>query len=98
MRNAAVVDKAVNASLGNFDFRPTLTKLKMPALVIEGEKTNVPLDSTREWAKSPPNARLLLIPDAGHATFIDQPNALLRETEIFLQGSWPKNSKGIEKS
>jgi proline iminopeptidase len=98
MRNAAVVGKAVNASLGNFDLRPTLAKLKMPTLVIEGEKTNVPLDSTREWAKSPSNARLLLIPDAGHATFIDQPNALLREIEIFLQGDWPKNSREIEKS
>jgi proline iminopeptidase len=98
MRNAAIVDKAVNASLGNFDLRPTLTKLKIPALVIEGEKTNVPLDSTRQWAKSPTNARLLLIPDAGHATFIDQPNALLREIEVFLQGGWPKNSKQVEKS
>jgi len=98
MRNAAVVDKAVNASLGNFDLRPTLAKLEMPTLVIEGEKTNVPLDSTLDWAKSPPNARLLLIPDAGHATFIDQPNALLREIEIFLQGGWPKDSKEVEKS
>ena len=67
-------------------------------LVIEGEKTNVPLDSTREWAKTPPNARLLLIPDAGHATFVDQPNVLLREIEIFLEGSWPTNSKKTEKS
>jgi proline iminopeptidase len=98
MRNASVVGKAVNESLGNFDLRPTLVKLNMPTLVIEGEKTNVPLDSTREWAKSPPNARLLLIPDAGHATFIDQPNALLREIEIFLQRDWPKNSKEVEKS
>jgi hypothetical protein len=64
---------------------------------MEGEKTNVPLDSTREWAKAPPHARLLLLPNAGHATFIDQPEALLREIEVFLQGGWPANSKEMEK-
>ena len=98
MRNASVVGKAVNDSLGDFDLRPVVSKLNMPVLVIEGEKTNVPLDSTREWAKNPPNARLLLIPDAGHATFIDQPVALLREIETFLRGDWPANSKPVEKS
>jgi pimeloyl-ACP methyl ester carboxylesterase len=66
--------------------------------VIEGEKTNVPHDSIREWAKTPLHARLLLIPDAGHATFVDQPASLLREIEIFLGGGWPINSKEIEKS
>lgn len=98
MRNAKIVGDAVTGSLGNFDLRPTLAKLKIPVLVIEGEKTNVPLDSTRKWAKTPPNARLLLIPDAGHATFIDQPENLLREIEVFLGGNWPENSKEIRKS
>ena len=98
MRNVSVVNKSVNDSLGDFDFRPTISNLKMPVLVIEGEKTNVPLDSTREWAKNPPNARLLLVPDAGHASFVDQPAALLREIETFLRGDWPDNSKPVEKS
>ena len=98
MRNVGVVGKAVTGSLGGFDFRPTLAKLKAPTLVIEGEKTNIPLDSTREWAKSSPNARLLLIPDSGHATFIDQPAVLVREIETFLQGAWPTNSKPVDKS
>jgi proline iminopeptidase len=97
MRNAKVVNDAINSSLGDFDLRPTATKLKVPILVIEGEKTNVPLDSTREWAKAPSNARLLLIPDAGHATFIDQPAVLLHEIEVFLHGNWPTNSKEITK-
>jgi pimeloyl-ACP methyl ester carboxylesterase len=44
-----------------------------------------------------PNARLLLIPDAGHATFIDQPANLLREIDDFLQGHWPANAKELGK-
>jgi hypothetical protein len=30
-----------------------VSKLQVPVLVIEGEKTNVPLDGTEEWAKTP---------------------------------------------
>jgi pimeloyl-ACP methyl ester carboxylesterase len=52
LRNVAVVNAAINSSLGDFDLHPTLAKLRVPVLVIEGEKTNVPLDSTREWAKT----------------------------------------------
>jgi hypothetical protein len=40
----------------------------------------------------------MLIPYAYHATFIDEPDILLREIEIFLQGGWPTNSKKTEKS
>lgn len=86
IKNASFVFGAVAGSLGVFDFRPMLKKLQIPVLVLEGEKTNVPLDSTREWAKTPPKARLLLIPDAGHAAFIDQPEILIRELEAFLSG------------
>lgn len=93
LRNSATVFKAVITSLGDFDLRPMLSRLKVPALVIEGEKTNVPLDATREWAKSPPDARLLLIPDAGHAAFVDQTDAVLEAIQSFLGGQWPPAAK-----
>ena len=87
IRNAAIVFPAVIDSLANFDFRPMLKKLHVPVLVIEGAKTNVPLDSTQEWANNPPNARLVLIPDAGHASFVDQPDAVIRALESFLSAN-----------
>jgi proline iminopeptidase len=84
IRNAALVGQAVVDSLGDFDFRPMLKKLSVRILVVEGEKTNVPLDSTREWAKAPPQAQLLLIANAGHAVYVDQPAVLIRNLEAFL--------------
>lgn len=95
LRNFPVVNQAVNGSLGDFDLRPMLTRLKMPALVIEGEKTNVPLEATREWAKAPHDARLLLIPDAGHATFVEQPDAVLQAIQTFVGGNWPATAKQL---
>jgi proline iminopeptidase len=89
IRNGALVGQAVADSLGDFDFRPMLKKLSVPVLVVEGEKTNVPLDSTREWANAPSHARLLLIANAGHAAYVDQPAVLIRDLESFLEATHP---------
>jgi len=93
LRNRFVVVFAVFESLGNWDFRPLLAGIKVPALVVEGEKTNVPLDATREWAAALPNASLLLIPNAGHVHFIEQPAAFFHATDRFLRGKSPKEPK-----
>ena len=96
IRNSPAVFNSVAGSLGDFDFRPMLRQLKVPALVIEGAQTNVPLDSTREWAKAPPDARLDLIPDAGHASFVEQNDAVIQAIENFLGRKWPRGSARIE--
>jgi proline iminopeptidase len=98
IRNRYVVEAATVASLGEWDFRPMLARLRMPALVMEGAKTNVPLDATREWVAVMPNARLLLIPEAGHEFFVDQPTAFLKATERFLRGRFPKEAQLVRKS
>lgn len=98
IRHRYVVEAATIASLGEWDFRPMLARLRMPALVMEGAKTNVPLDATREWVAVLPNARLLLIPEAGHEFFVDQPTAFLKVAERFLRGRFPKEAEVVRKS
>ena len=81
------------ASLGEWDFRPTMKSVTIPALVLEGAETHVPLDATQEWVKSLPNARLLLIPNAGHLIWVDQPEAVILAMDEFFRGKWPTGSK-----
>jgi len=76
---------AVFESLGNWDFRPLLARIEAAALVVEGDKSNVPLEATRAWAAALPNSRLLLIPNAGHVHFIEQPDAFFKAVETFLR-------------
>jgi proline iminopeptidase len=83
-RNRAMVEAATFASLGDWDFRPILRRLRVPALVFEGRESNVSLDATREWVRALPQARLLLIPHAGHELFLDQPEVFLRAADEFL--------------
>jgi proline iminopeptidase len=84
-RNRPVVEAATLASLGDWDFRPRLAGIRAPVLVMEGADSNVPLDATRAWVAALPNARLLLVPDAGHEFFVDQPAAFREAAESFIR-------------
>lgn len=82
--------------LGEWDFRPDLAQMQMPALVVEGADTHVPLDATRAWAAALPNARFLLIPGANHIVFLEgdvpRTTQLLRD---FLDGRWPEGAEVV---
>jgi pimeloyl-ACP methyl ester carboxylesterase len=67
----------------------------MPALVFEGARTNVPLSSTREWARVLPNARLLLIADSGHEFWAEKPDEFVAAADRFLGGEYPKDSEVV---
>jgi proline iminopeptidase len=85
VRNYFVVNDATFASLGNWDFRPLLAKLKMPALVIEGNQS-IPstVESARVFAQSLPNAKLVLIAGAGHYPQVEHPRAFFAAVNEFL--------------
>jgi proline iminopeptidase len=92
IRNRYVVETATLGSLGEWDLRKLLAGIRVPSLVVEGAQTNVPLEATREWVAALPNARIVLIPDAGHESFLDQPDAFMKVGDDFLRGRWPKTS------
>lgn len=83
-------------SLGSWDFRPILSKLEIPVLVVEGADTHVPLDATREWARACHDARLLLVPGANHMTWLegDVPK-LFQSLKEFLSGIWPEDAEVV---
>jgi Predicted hydrolases or acyltransferases (alpha/beta hydrolase superfamily) len=86
LRNRFIVVLAVFESLGDWDFRRLLAKISVPALVMEGEETSVPLEATREWVAHLPNGKLVLIPKAGHVFFMEKPQAFVRAADQFLRG------------
>jgi proline iminopeptidase len=93
IRNGGFVAQTAEASLGEWDFRPEMKAVKIPALVLEEAETNIPRDATREWQKSLPSARLLLIPNAGHMNWVDQPEAVISAMDEFFRGKWPEGAK-----
>ena len=83
-------------SLGNYDFRPGLRTLRIPALVVEGAETQVPLEATREWAAAIPDARLLLVPGASHIVWLEgDVDSFLSAANQFLGGQWPTGAEVV---
>ena len=90
--NRSKVSQHTLQSMGDWDFRPLLSRVKVPVLVVEGARTVIPLSSPRLWAETPPNGRLLLVPEAGHEVGMDQPEVLLAAARTFLRGGWPRDA------
>ena len=87
---------AAHLRLGEYDLLPLLEQMQIPALVVEGAETKVPLAATRAWAAALPNSRLLLIPGANHIVYLE--GDVERTTQLllqFLDGTWPEGAEVV---
>ncbi len=63
----------------------TFRELSVPLLVLHGKADElVSLSSAREWAVSFPRGRIVPIQQAGHYSWIDQPDIVFPSIELFL--------------
>lgn len=59
------------------DSRPHLSNIKVPTLVLVGDKDPLtPPDRSKEIAVAISGARLVVVPDCGHASTLEQPDAV----------------------
>jgi proline iminopeptidase len=70
-----------------WDLRYLLHNIKAPAIVIEGAKSVVPLADTRLWVDNIKGAELILIPNAGHLNWLDQPEAVRNVLDKFFKAT-----------
>lgn len=65
------------AIIGRIDSRPHLAAIKVPTLVLVGDRDALtPQDRSEEMAAIIPDARLMVIPECGHASTLEQPEAV----------------------
>jgi proline iminopeptidase len=74
---------AVWESLGDFDLRPRLRELRVPALVIHGDDDPIPLESARETAACL-RAEFKLLRDCGHVPYVEAFDDFVRIMDAFL--------------
>ena len=63
-------------SLAGYDLFPALRTLRVPALVIHGQHDLIPEEGARHIADAIPGARFVLVPDCGHFSFMEAPEAV----------------------
>lgn len=74
-------------SLMMYDFGPALGRIEAPTLIVWGDRDVVaPLRTGQLLADRVRDARLVVLPGAGHVVMEDAPAALLAEIERHLQG------------
>jgi proline iminopeptidase len=74
------------SSLGDYDLRPALAGLDIPALVLQGEDDPIPLEATRTVARLL-NAEFQLLPRCGHVPYIEAHEEFGRLLDEFLARS-----------
>lgn len=70
-------------SLGNFDLRPSLRRLVVPALLLHGEDDPIPWQSAREAATCL-NAEFVLLPACGHVPYVERFEEFVTALDRFL--------------
>jgi proline iminopeptidase len=74
-----------------------VSKLRTPVLTIHGTRDrNAPYGGGREWALMLPDARLVTIDGAAHASWIEAPDKVLGAVRSFFNGGWPEGAEKVE--
>src|SRR5207249_1662698 len=86
------VNPSVFSDLGDWNWRPKVSTITVPTLIIHGEADPIPLETAREWASTIRGSRLVVAPQAGHMTYVETPALFFQSVEEFLAGP-PEKSR-----
>ena len=71
------------SSLGDYDLRPAVSRLALPALVLQGENDVIPVEASQTIAHLL-GADLHLLPSCGHVPYVEAPGEFVRLMDGFL--------------
>ena len=93
LNNVSIQIGGIIGSIGEWDWREEVQGLEAPVLTIHGESDSLPLEGSRVWVQTLRNARLLLVHEAGHLPFVEQPGVFYPAVDTFLKGEWPAGAE-----
>jgi proline iminopeptidase len=95
-QNFTATTGKIFSKLTDWDWRPAGLSVRAPTLTIHGDLDRVaPLGGGRDWAATLSNARLLIVPGAGHLIWGERPQIFLEAVDRFLKGEWPTGAKEV---
>ncbi len=80
----AALRRAIHEGLGNWDWRGELAAVRIPVLIVHGRRDSFPLEGSAEYAELLPDARLLVLEEAGHFPWLEAPTELADAVQAFL--------------
>ena len=82
------VQQSVWASLGDFDLREALGRVRVPTLIVHGRQDPIPLASSESAAEAL-RAKLVVLDDCGHVPYVEQAPSLFDALREFLNANRP---------
>jgi proline iminopeptidase len=87
-------NEVTSESMGDWNWIADLAGVRAPVLVIHGEEDAIPIEMVSEWTTALPDARLLRLRETGHFPHAERPSIVIPAIERFLEGRWPRGSRG----
>ena len=82
-----------------WDYTKKAVAIRAPTLVIQGDKDFAASpDGARRWAELIPDARLIMLSDAGHLAYIERNDRVLPALDRFFRGNWPPEAMQLKTS
>ncbi len=86
-RNDPHAYAAAARAIGNYNWTEDLRRLQAPTLILQGrEDALTPPGGSIKMSRVLPHARLLMVPDCGHALTQEKPDVFVSTTLAFLAG------------
>jgi proline iminopeptidase len=79
-------------SLPEYDLLSSLKSVKIPTLVITGDREFIPATTAEHIAQAIPNARIVILKGCGHFTYMESPDAVHKQIDAFF-GRKPKPAR-----
>jgi len=93
------VDKTMRSLPKHWDFTKKASAIRAPTLVIQGDRDfAVSPDGARRWAELVPDARLIMLPGAGHLAYVERSDRVLLALARFFDGQWPPEAMPLRTS
>jgi proline iminopeptidase len=83
----AIEGRLVDETWGvpGYDLLPKLAKLEVPTLVVNGDDVFIPPEIAEHIAHALPNARLVVLKNCGHFSYLECPGALRQAIDAFFR-------------
>jgi len=76
----------IDGNLVSVEYADRLGTIKVPTLITVGDHDESDPSIARDMQRLIPGSKLVVLPDSGHMTFVDQPSMYLKTVDDFLHG------------
>lgn len=77
----------IDGNMTSVEYADRLGSIKIPTLITVGDHDQVDASISRDMQQKIPGSKLVILPQSGHMTFVDQPRMFLKAVDEFVRAA-----------